>query len=240
MDDFWGVTILLFIVLTIMIAMTIRAMSYFASYHQLRYKRERMSDCIGDLKSGDIILFVGHTHGFTNSIFTKDIFTHSAMVVEMDDGLHLSEATLDSMPNPVTGAEERLPASSQVNRLQRRLHNYPGMIFLMRLSRPLTPDQERILRERVQEVNPYPGAADMLKALVGISSKSRHCMQHVGWLLDEMGLTPKELAANGKKLAHTGFFDSSRVVTTLAGTALGPGGNKYEPVVELLYDLNGE
>ena len=87
---------------------------------------------------------------------------------------------------------------------------------------------------------------DKLKAELGkamfslpVHKKARHCMQHVAWLLDEMGLTPDDLAEKGDTLLGTGFFRSSREVTTLPGRSLGPGGtNAYEPVYELLFDVD--
>lgn len=240
MDDFWGITTLLFIILTLFVAFIVRVMVYYKKYHLVRHERVRMTDRFGTLKSGDIILFIGHTHGFTNSLFTGDLYTHSGMVVELGGELFLSEATVDSLPNPVTGEEEGLPETAQVNPLMPRLKHYPGMLFLMQLKRRLTPSQEAILRERILEETPYPSMVQMIKAIfcIPVHRKARHCMQHVAWLLDEMGLTPDDLAENGDTLLGTGFFHSSRVVTTLPGRALGPGGtNAYGPVYELLFDV---
>lgn len=242
MDDFWGVTILLFIILTICVASILRVMAYYQKYHLVRHKRVRMTDRLGTLKSGDIILFIGHTHGFTNSLFTGDLYTHIGMVVGIGGEFFLSEATLDSLPNPVTGEEEGLPSASQVNPLMHRLKHYPGMLFLMQLEDPLTPEQEALLREGALVETPYPSMVQMMLQAVfrlPVHEKARHCMQHVAWLLDEIGLTPDDLAENGDTLLGTGLFHSSRVVTTLPGRALGPGGtNVYGPVHELLFDAD--
>lgn len=241
MDDFWGITILLSIILTLFVAVIVRAMSYYSKYHLVRHEKVRMTDRYASLKSGDIILFIGHTHGFANSLFTGDLYTHSGMVVEVDGELFLSEATVDSLPNPITGEEEGLPESSQVNPLLPRLKHYPGMLFLMPLEHPLAPKQEAVLRERILVETPYPGMVQILKAIFRfpVHREARHCMQHLAWLLDEMGLTPTRLAEKGDKLLETGFFRSSREVTTLPGKPLGADGrNAYGPVLELLFDAD--
>jgi hypothetical protein len=240
MDEFWGVTIVLFVILTLFVATVVRATAYYKKYHQVRHPRARMSEAA--LKSGDIILFIGHTHGFTNSLFTADLFTHSGMVVEDGGALYLSEATLDTVPDPATGEEKRLPESSQLNPLLSRLSGYPGAAFLMALERPLAPDQEDVLRERARVETPYPGMLDLVKALLklGSGTRARHCMQHVAWLLDEMGLAPEYQTARGERFLDTGLFGSSRAVTTLPGEPLGRGedANRYTGIVELLHDLD--
>ena len=240
MDEFWGITILLFIVLTIFVAFVLRLTFYYKKYHLVRHEKARLSDRLAGLKSGDVILFIGHTHGLTNSLFTGDLYTHSGMVVRDGGELFLTESTIDSLPDPLTGVEESLPHGSQVNPLLYRLKHYPGMLFLMPLAKPLSGALEDILRKRAEAETPYPSMGQMLKAVFRISthSRARHCMQHVAWLLDEMGLTPEALAAAGDPLLETGFFRSSREVTTLPGKPLGlEGGNIYGPVCELLYDL---
>lgn len=241
MDDFWGITILLFIFLTLFVAYIVRVNAYYIKYHLVRHERVRMTDRFGTLKSGDIILFIRHTHGFFNSLFTGDLYTHSGMVVERGGELFLSEATVDSHPNPETGEEEELPGTAHVIPLMPRLKHYPGMLFLMQLKRRLTPSQEAILRERILEETPYPSMVQFIKAIfrIPVHRKARHCMEHVAWLLDEMGLTPDDLAENGDTLLETGFFRTSREVTTLPGRVLGLGGtNEYGPIYELLFDAD--
>lgn len=239
MNEFWGVTALLFIILTVFMAFIIRVMKYYSKYHLVRHDKARMTDRMPVLKSGDILLFIGHTHGFTNSLFTSDLYTHAGMVVKIGDGFYLSEATLDSLPDPVTGEERRLPESSQLNLLHPRLKSYPGMIFLMPLERALSERQEDVLRERARVETPYPGLVHMLKALFRLPShdRARHCMQHVAWLLDELGLTPERRLARGQTFLEVGFFDSSRAITTLPGEPLA-GGNRYGEIVQLLCDLD--
>lgn len=237
MNEFWGVTILLFIVLTVLAAIMIRIMSYYREYHLVRHERALLSG--RTLKSGDIILFVAHTHGLTNSLFTWDLFSHAGVVVEIEGGLWLSESTVDSLPD-AQGEEEILPQGSQLNRLLRRLKHYPGMAFHMPLEKPLTPSQEETLVARAREWVPYPSMLQMLGAVfrIPVHRWARHCMQHVAWLLDELGLAPGELAERGRTLLSTGFFGSSRAVSGLSGKPLGGGANRYGDIVELLYDLD--
>lgn len=239
MNEFWGVTVLLFIILTIFMAFIVRVMSYYRKYHLVRHDKARMTDRMPALKSGDILLFISHTHGFTNSLFTGDLYTHAGMVIKIGEEFYISEATLDSLPDPVTGEEKRLPEGSQMNLLRPRLKNYPGMIFLMPLERALSARQESILRERALVETPYPSMLQMIKALFHLNNyrQTRHCMQHVAWLLDELGLTPKHQLARSRTFLEVGFFDSSRAVTTLSGKPLGDN-NKYGSVVQLLFDLD--
>jgi len=241
MDEFWGITILLFIILTIFVAFVVRIMTYYKKYHLERHEKTRLSDRLAELKSGDIILFIGHTHGLTNSLFTSDLFTHSGMVVRDGDQLFLSEATVDSQPDPSTGEEEPMVQASQLSPLLPRLKQYPGMMFLMRLQNPLTEAQKETLLDRADVVTPYPTLFQMLKAICRLNTHtySRHCMQHVAWLLDELRLTPKPLARTGDTMLEMGFFRTSRAVTTLSGKPLGyDGENMYGPIRELLYDLD--
>ena len=239
MNEFWGVTILLFIILAALVTMIVRLTTYHKEYHLVRHDKACLSERLSTIKSGDIILFIAHTHGLTNSIFTWDLYSHSGIVVEIDGELYVSESTVDSLPD-ATGKELTLPQSSQINPLLRRLKHYPGMTFLMQLETPLTLAQEAVLRERAQERVPYPSMLQMLQAIfrIPVHKKARHCMQHVAWLIDEVGLTPDYQAEKGKTLLESGFFASSRAVTSLPGKSLGGGANQYTKIVQLLYDLN--
>jgi len=120
------------------------------------------------------------------------------------------------------------------------LNNYTGMVFLMPLEKGLSVEQKQALRESIWAVTPYPGCIHMLKALVGIQVRhsARHCMQHIAWLLDEIGLTPEYQLDKGQTFLDIGFFESSCAVTTLTGEPLGvpPNNNRYEDVVQLLCD----
>lgn len=226
MDEFWGITIVMFIILIAFVAFVVRLALYYGKYHDIRYKRVRLTEAYPDLKTGDVLLFIAHTHGFTNSLVTQDLFSHSGMVVEIGGELYVSEATGDH------------PRCSHINPLVARLRDYPGTLFLMRLENSPTADQEDVLRTRARERIPYPGPGEMLQAIcrLPVHRRARHCMQHVAWLLDEAGLTPDYL--EGRTLLGTGFFGSSKAVTTLPGKPLAEGTNKYTDIVELVYDLD--
>lgn len=238
MDDFWGITILLVIVLTVFIATVLRMLAYYTKYHKVRHEKVRLTDRLADLKCGDIVLFVSHTHGFTNSLITRDLYSHGGVVIREGNELFLSEATIDDYPDPDTGETIHFPEAAHITPLLDRLKHYSGMYFLLRLRDPLTPEQEATLRTRARETAPYPSVSNLIMAALRIPTRSpsRHCMQHVAWLLDEIGLTPTQLSDAGKSLLGTGFFRTSREVTTLPGRPLG-GGNEYGPVVELLFDV---
>jgi len=241
MDEFWGVTVLLLFVIIVMVAVVVRVTTYFRLTTSQHHERVLLSDRVGGLKSGDVLLFIRHTHGFTNSVFTLDLYSHAAMVLRGVDGeLLLTEATTDTISNPETGEDKPIALESQINPLRHRLDTYPGAVFLMPLEEPLSPAQEAVLRERAAVVTPYPGLSHMVAALFRVPShgRARHCMQHVAWLLDGMQLTPRDSAAAGGTLLETGFFRSSRVVTTLPGRPLGPGGdNAFAAPRELVNDL---
>jgi hypothetical protein len=235
MSEFWGLAIVLFIILFAFIAIILRCSSYCSKYDGVLHQKVLLSEVEDELKSGDIIFFIAHVHGFTNSLLTKDLYSHVGMVLRTQEGLFLSESTA----NYPSGVDAEFYQGSQIHPFHARLANYSGSLFLMRLEHPLTEGQRRILVDRVRTQTPYPGIISALLSVVGVSNdkRERHCMQHVAWLLDEMGLTPDELADRGKKLARTGLFASSRAVSTLSGKALGKGANKYKNVVQMLYDL---
>ena len=239
MSEFWGITLLLFVILAVLTACLVRAASYYKKYYLVRHERARLTARAPTLKSGDMVLFIAHTHGFTNSLFTWDLYSHAGMIVEIEGRLFLSESTVDSLPD-AGGAEMELPRSSQITPLFRRLKFYPGTAFLMQLERPLKPEQKEILLRRARLRVPYPSALQIVKAVLGfpVHRWARHCMQHVAWLLDEMGLTPALQAKKGETLLGAGFFKTSRAVTSLPGKLLGDGTNRYGQTVELLYDLD--
>lgn len=240
MNEFIGVTVVLVIVLAVLVFFVVRLTNYWKKYHLVRHERARLSTVFPTLKSGDILLFIAHTHGLTNSLGTNDLFTHCGMVVRTGDRLLVSEATVDTlMPDPQSDGEIAIPEHATLTPLLARLKHYAGATYLMRLSRRLDAGREAILLERTREELPYPTMKYMLLALVGVQRhwRARHCMQHVAWLLDEMAMTPLPLREEGRSLLDSGFFGSSRAVSTLPGEDLGDG-YSYAPPVEILYDID--
>ena len=222
MDSFWGVTLVLLVVLTFLVAIVYRAMVYFGKHKDTDHEKVALSEVLPTLKSGDMVLFIAHTHGFTNSIFTGDLYSHSGMVVrDPEGGLRLSEAT---------------SSGSSEDPLIPRLQNYRGMLFLMQLDRPLTAEQQRTLQEKASMRTPYPNLVQLVRSWAGLKPSARHCMQHVAWLVDEIQLTPEALLQEGVRMSDTGVIRTSREVTALSGKKLN-GGNAYGPIRQLVCDV---
>lgn len=240
MDEFAGVVVVLFLILACFVVLLVRLTRYWKRYGRMHIERTTLSSVAPNLKSGDIILFVAHAHGFTNSVLTGDFYSHGAVVVETERGLYLSESNL--IPARLgPGPEDFFPmGAAKLTPLQARLKYYPGAAFLMSLERPLTPEQEGVLRARASESLPYPGLVLLAGGALGFKTewRGRHCMQHVAWLIDEMGLTPEARAARGETMLDSGFFKSSRAVSALGGVPL-TGGNTYREPIEIVYDLGG-
>jgi endonuclease YncB( thermonuclease family) len=228
MSEFWAVVAVLVAILAVFVAAAWRATKYYVEHRSTRHPKVRLSDSRASLKSGDIILFIGHAHGHTTSLFTGDLYSHAGMVVGMEAGLGLSE---------VASASGR----AGLEPLEERLEGYPGAVFLMALSRPLLPEQEAALRGRAAGRAPYPNLLQLVQSVFRPPAgerQARHCMQHVAWLLDGMGLTPARLRGRGETLLGAGVLAVSRAVTGLPGEplGLGAGANAYGPIRELLRD----
>ena len=135
---------------TFLVAVVYRAMVYFGKHKDTDHEKVALSEVLPTLKSGDVILFIAHTHGFTNSIFTGDLYSHSGMVVrDPEGGLRLSEAT---------------SSGSSEDPLIPRLQNYRGMLFLMQLDRPLTAEPQRTLQEKASMRTPYPNFVQLVRS----------------------------------------------------------------------------
>jgi len=238
-DEFTGAVVLLVVVLAVVLAGIIRLTTHWREFSWKRHERALLSRELPALKSGDILLFIAHANGLTNSLFMNDIYTHSGMVVMYDGQPYLSEATI-AMPQlgPEPYDPVLLPNSTVLVPLLPRLQYYPGGVFLMPLKQPLSPRQEEILQERARVSFPYPRFHHMLlSTAVSSDQRVRHCMQHVAYLLDEMGMPPERVAARGQTfLRSSGFFHSSRAVSGLEGGEPLKGGNSYGEIVELLID----
>lgn len=234
-------------------AMARRMLRYFSEHASWRFPRALVSAT--DYLPGDIVLFTGHTHGFVNSVFTLDFYTHAAMVVaDPDTGdLFLSETMIgdEIMPDADEPDGERVAGGKTVLLpLYARLKYYQGEHFLMRLAPALTPRQAAALWEHARTVVPYPSFWNSLLRVARLDlllqdggCAERHCMAHVGWLLDQLGLTPTELIEKGKKLHRGPFLGICRRITRLHQETLGRGQDgrathRYLPPVHMLYDLD--
>ncbi len=200
------------------------------------------------LKTGDLILYVAYSNG-VSSLFIPDMFSHGGMVVEDGKGrLYCSESTVACgvMPDPEDpGRALAAPERATAYPLLARLKYYSGTCFALRLNRPLDPARRkticRLAFDPPPGPAPYPGFLQGIGGLLGLQSfKARHCMEHIGWLLDCAGLTPVELGRRGKTLWRAGFLGSTREVCKLAGAQPRelPDGYCYREPVQVLYDLD--
>lgn len=238
-----AVIIVLILVAALAMAGILRGYRYWRKYCCQRYERIKLSEAYGALKTGDVILFVATTHGFTNSLLTMDVFSHVGLVVEDTDNpghFFVSESTLgcEIMPDPKDpGRELMSEAGASLTPLLTRLKYYSGQYCLMSLNQPLPQDRKRKLEKLAKNVrgHPYPGFWEILRGLYGFKINSRHCYLHVGWLLDQVGLSP----TTGATLYNSGFLGSSRRISNLAGTPLGDGGEYcYHKPRLVLYDFD--
>lgn len=231
MDDFWGLAVVL-VVMVMLYAWTIVAVYRHWGEHSGRViPRRRLSDT--ELKAGDLVLYLERCHSFINSLLTGDMYTHASIVVEAPDGgLHLSEVNLFANG----GRPQVYPLVAQLNDLT-------DAKFLFALERPLTAAQKRELHRLATTCEvPYPSGCGVAAGLLGINDpeKTRNCMQHVGWLLDGIGLTPAALLEEGETVLGQGFVGVSHVLSGIAGVPLGGGAappNRYSGPAELLIDV---
>lgn len=171
----------------VLITMIIKIYNHYKKYEY--YKNEKyikISNIYDDLKSGDIILFKSNTIFYVNIFLTNTYYTHIGMVVKKNDILYISETNAENVlyiPNYKTNnGSELLP-------LLIRIKHYPGDCFLMKLNKPLTSEKEKILLKHANEKIPYPTAFQAFINYFTKNNNIRHCFQHVGNLLDQIGIT---------------------------------------------------
>jgi len=231
-------TVLLLLLAAAAAAATASVRAYWRHHNWRRFERVRLSDA--DLRPGDLLLFVPHAHGFHNSLFTRNIFSHGALVVESPEGqLYTSESLYDCEIVPGQRA-----SGATCNPLYARLKYYPGSVFLQRLvsstgGRGLGPAQSARLWRLAQRRAPYPSLARCgLQAILGVGGRStaatgRHCMQHLAWLLDNLGLT------DGRPWSDRGFLAICRELGRPDGHSL-DASHAYQAPVQLLYDVDAK
>lgn len=233
------VIIIMIILIYIFVVCIKRFSNYYMDTLDIRHPRTIYSKIHKSIKTGDIIFFINQTHGMSNSIFTRNLYTHSAMVIRFDDNLYISEAAIGKYICPETGEVTKLPPRAQLNSLESRCVEYPGMLFIMPLKNNLSEMQEDKLKKRIFEQMPYPGVSDIIKGIFSsrAGNNARHCMQHVSWLLDEIGLTPREYLSINKKLLDYGLFKTANELANITDKPLGVNGdNYYKEIYQLLYD----
>lgn len=226
-----------------------RMLGYYSEHAIWRFPRALVSST--EFKPGDILLFTGHTHGFVNSLLTQDFYTHGSIIVRnpKDGQCYISETMIgdEVMPHPQKSDVELVAGGKTVILpLYSRIKFYPGETFLMRLTPELSPAQSNKLWELAHANTPYPGFWNSFLRIVGLEkllsnrgTDERHCMAHVAWMLDQIGLTPTKTLKKGKKMYRGSFLGTCRRVSRIYKEPLGVRGTcHYLPPVHLLYDLD--
>lgn len=224
----------------------VRYMSYYRTFVNIRYPKVKLSEYKQTLKNGDIILFINRVHLPTTSIFVNTLFSHVSMVVKIDNVLMLSESIFGNYID-VDGLSYDFVPGSQLTNLNTRLNEYPGQTFVMPLRDELTEEQTSKLYVNIYKKTAYPNSfGEILRHIFNSkqSEKSRHCMQHVIWLLDQMNMinddcdclsTSKTCKKCADIFKHS-IFKSGKQITSYIGKALGNNDNTYEPILELITD----
>lgn len=219
-------------VVALLLTLLARAYWYYARFATTYFPRASVVDT--PLRAGDLIFFVSNTHMYYNSLFTQDIFSHAGMVVEgPGGGLWLSESARGP-PYAGLGQTGRAALSPLYN----RLYHYPGSVVVQKVAPELPPRLKAQLWRLAQEDAPYPSAGYLVAGAVGVERAlfrrpQRHCMAHVAWLVDELGLRP---AADPRPLSACGVVSVCRAVTTMPGRGPSRSGHRYAPSVCLVYD----
>ncbi len=238
-----GLLIVLIMILIGIIAAGVRSSRYWRNSAFRRFKRIKISDAYPHIKTGDIILFIASAHDYTNSIFTVLMFSHIGIVVEKKGlngrlSLYISESTQGTEVMPDTNDPEieyMSSAGSTMTPLLTRLKHYVGQMFLMSLSAPLDPGRKEKLVETAENSvgYPYPNALQGIAGALKIRTSSRHCYEHVAFILDESDLSP----LGSKGLYNEGFLGTAHAVANLHEKSL-PDNYHYFPPKKILYDID--
>ena len=158
----------------------LRAFAYMNKYSVARFPKKNLSDVYFDLKTGDLLLFVATVHGFSNSIVSQQIFSHTGLIVEIDGKLFISEATMGSELMPRDGeleivlkkdksSEIHLQGGVSLTPLLTRLKYYSGHIFLAALNAKLDETRAEKIRVGARKKYPYPTMTQMVKNVLGFA-----------------------------------------------------------------------
>jgi len=245
MDVPGGLLIILVLITIFFVCLVVRGQMYWNANKTRGFPRVLISDIYPlpeddrdrqplHLKSGDIILFIAHTDGFSNSLFTQDLFSHCGIVHKKHDGLYINEVSLSCSYQPDDICSDGKPHSWP---LLTRLKHYPGSCFLVKLNKPLDLQRKQRLDYYAGSASSYPTAYQILLSLFGLRFySSRHCMEHVAWIIDSIGLTPLKYQRKKTSLLGAGFLKCSRAVTGISRLAL-PDGYYYEEPAQILYNI---
>ena len=236
--------ILLIFILTVSLMFTgfYRMSQYYARFKLVRMSRVKISDIYPKLKTGDLFYFTASTNSGTNSMLMQSFFSHVAMVIREGDLVYLSETQAGvelqptphqrPSPDPVNNQYMKMGRHAYITPLLTKLKYYTGTFYVSQLMRPLEPDVEELIKQEAErlyvEKYPYPSLVQsFFSILFGLKSKSRHCFQHVAYLLNLARLTQIE----------DSFIDICEKIYTIQGEPL-LDVNYYMPIYQVLYDLD--
>ena len=241
-------SILIIIIIIIIVYWTsTRYISYYKNFVNVRYQKVKLSEYKSILKNGDIILLINRVHLPSTSLFINTLFSHAGVIVKIDNVLMLSESIYGNYVDE-DGKSYDFTPGSQLTNLNARLMEYPGQIFVMLLKDELTEEQTAKLYVNIYKKTAYPDSlGEIIKHLFNSkqAEKSRHCMQHVTWLLDQMGMIPSDCNCDSTlnekcKLCTNIFkhsiFNSGKQITSYVGKSIGTNNNTYESILELIFD----
>lgn len=235
------VLIVLILAATVGLVGMYRLLKYNAMFMMVWTPRARLSDIYDHLKTGDIILFVSAVHTSSNSILTQTFHSHAGMLMREGDLMYISEAHLGGIIMPDAsrpGKHHHMRHGADITPLLPRLKYYTGNYYILRLSRPLAPEREAALRQRMKQLrdsgHPYPTVPQACLSILGWNTDSNHCFQHVAQLIDEAGLTPVDRSA---PLRDSGFSEVCHAICEISGRPL-PGGYSYLDPVQVIYDVD--
>lgn len=211
----------------------VRASQYYRWTAFTRHPRVLLSEIHDELKTGDVLLFVGSTHNLMTSMLTQVLYSHTAMVVRHNGKLYMSESTSVEpyMVDPKSGARAYTRHGTNVIPLLDRVGNYCGQVFVMPLNRRLNAADEDNAWRTATAPYPYPSTKQAFMGLAGMRTSSRHCFQHTGYMIDVMGLKLK-----GKKpFSEMGIVEVVPEIVNLPGKDLGRG-YSYLPIQSIQFD----
>ena len=209
-----------------------------------------ISNIYDNLKTGDIILFKCNTLPIIGAFLTYGYFSHIGMVVKKKiykNDLYISETNpaYEYLPSDYNKEKKITPLLSKNNGwrtqygsdllpLLVRIKYYPGECFIMRLNKPLDEKKENILFNILSESCPYPTLFKAIKIFIkekmGYKDTSaRHCFQHVGDILDKIGLT-NNISSNNS------IISICNEISSIPEKDLNDG-FKYEPIKRIIYDI---
>jgi len=222
------------------------------------YARKLYSGLRPGLRTGDLLLFDSSSFSLAIKWTTLSPYSHAGVVLVIDGKPYIAEINLpttafvrkpgtQNVPGDVPLPENAfvyMPRGVAVLPLDSRLRDYPGRVFVARLDRPLSAAQEeKITRAAFDDNRQF---ASLFDQVVGGGAglwrpRSLHCCQHVSRMLNAAGahrMGGPDLQ-NKEPLPETALIGSMRAIAK-PGEIRFAGGARYEPPVEILYDLDAE